>query len=388
MSFISPPTFFNNNSSTTNSSIPVNFSNPNNNLNIFSANSNDSVSTSTSATSNSSIASSNDSSIFVRRRQRRTAEQIQQIEHQQLIRNEIKIMKRKQKLENQAKIEELEQKKKQLQQEINTLKKKKFTPSNEQINHLIDNNSQDSDFINSSQEQQSTFPTHQEFLQRIILQQHQNQEHSTTNPYLIQISNNLHQSNPSISLELPLIPQSNPSNPSISLNLPSIPQSIYQHPIQIRINAYLHQPTLWPHEKILLSNLHKFLSRKSSNPTFEFKRTNSDSCLELELLVKPEAKQYCHSLKFSTLFINLFCIFAINSFNIHLLKQVKSIEGRLIVNLFLPEDDGEYFTPQIYLLDLKNFFIVPSTSYVTVNHDNGSKFLSIKLPFQLQDNSC
>ncbi|MHB1648654.1 MAG: hypothetical protein ACYCR8_07995 [Cuniculiplasma sp.] len=385
MSFNSPPTLFNNNSSTTNSSIPVNFSNPNNNLDIFSANSNDSVSTLTSATSNSSIASSNDSSIFVRRRQRRTAEQIQQIEHQQLIRNEIKIMKRKQKLENQAKIEELEQKKKQLQQEINTLKKKKFTPSNEQINHLIDNNSQDSDFINSSQEQQSTFPpTHQEFLQRIILQQHQNQEHPTTNPYLIQLSNNSHQSNQSIPLELLSIPQ---SIPSIPLELPSIPQSIFQHPIQIRINAYLHQPTLWPHEKILLSNLHKFLSRKSSNPMFEFKRTNSDSCLELELLVKPEAKQSSRSKKFSTLFTNLFCIFAINSFNIHLLKQVKSIEGRLIVNLFLPEDDGEYFTPQIYLLDLKNYFIIPSTSYVTVNHDNGSKFLSVKLPLQQQDNS-
>ena len=159
-----------------------------------------------------------------------------------------------------------------------------------------------------------------------------------------------------------------------------------QHPIQQLINLCLDQPTLWPHEKHLLSNFHQFISCKSTNSMFQFKRTNSESCLEIELLLNPNFLSQRFSLKFSTLFTNLFCIFAINFFDLSFLQQIKSIQGRLIVNLFLPEDDGEYFIPQILLLDLTNGFIAPSTSYVTVNHDGGRKFLSIKLPLQQQDN--
>ena len=329
--------------------IPVDFSNSNNSVNVFSGNSNDAS-----------------SSVFIRRHPRRTIEQIQQIKRQQH--------------ETQAKIEELEQKKEQLQLKINTLRKKNFTSrSNEEINHVFkqfeeitniieqinnsfnlatttDNYNGNPDFINSFQEQQS-------FLQPASTTFVQNYQEPS---------------------ELTAIPRSTLPSIHQSTEIPSISRS----PIQRAINTYLHQPLLWPHEKHLLANLHKFLSRKTTNSMFEFRRTNSDSCLELELLVKPEAKQSSCSKKFSTLFINLFCIYGTNSFDASALQHVKSIEGQFIVNLFLPEDDGDFFTPQILLLDLKNGLIVPSTSYVTVNHNNGYKFLSIKLPLQQQDNFC
>ena len=126
------------------------------------------------------------------RRQKKTLEQTQLIERQQLIKNEIKIIKRNQKLEIQAKILYLNQKKRQIQQEINTLKKIKFVPSFEFEQEETINHHDTENFINSSHQQQQSPPPipqqeesspphiHQEGLQRIV--QYQQQQHPPSIP--------------------------------------------------------------------------------------------------------------------------------------------------------------------------------------------------------------
>lgn len=155
--------------------------------------------------------------------------------------------------------------------------------------------------------------------------------------------------------------------------------------VQKYLKPYLQEPTLWPHKKEVLIDFYQFLLNKSTNSIFKLKLIISTKCLKVELQLQQLVES--SPLKVSAIFTSLFCIFAtILCFTPQQLQEVQSIKRCLILNLFLPDDDGEYYMPKIYLLDIKNYILSPSPSTSYVNHDHGNKFLYIKLSLQLQDN--